>query len=656
MKGALVMKLFEKHKKEFDSRKTEILSLEDYLKKARKDSSCYASAAERMLKAIGEPKLLDTSKSPTLRRIFNNRLIKSYEVFKDFYGMEEVIERLVSFFKHAAQGLEESRQILYLLGPVGSAKSSLAERLKELMEQEPIYVLADSAGRLSPIYESPLGLFSVDDAEELKIPKHYLEIKPSPWALKRLEEAKGDLTQFKVIKMFPSQDRQIAISKTEPGDDNNQDISTLVGSLNIRKIEKYNPNDTDAYSYSGGLCLANQGLLEFVEMFKAPIKVLHPLLTATQERNYKGTEAISAIPFDGIIVAHSNESEWNNFKSNKNNEAFLDRIYIVEVPYCLRISEEIKIYKKLLENSTLIDAPTAPGTLDMLAELCVASRLDVPTGDNYKDNLSEESQYLVTKMRVYNGENLKDKDINAAAYQQYKDLATKDEGFYGLSTRLAYKILSEVYNYDPMEIAADPVHMLYVMEKTIKNERLSKEEEEKLLLIIKDHLTKEYKNKIGKDIQTCFLECYDEFGQSTADRYIEFADNYIQDVDFRDHDTGQMYDKQALNQELEKLEKPAGIANPKDFRSEIVNFALRYQAKHDGKNPDWKAYEKLRQIIESNMFNKTEDLLPIISFSAHTSSENKAKHRAFVERMEKLGYTNRQVKRLVEWHQRVSKS
>ena len=170
-----------------------------------------------------------------------------------------------------------------------------------------------------------------------------------------------------MVKRYPSVLKQVGIAKTEPGDENNQDISSLVGKVDIRKLETFAQDDTDAYSYSGGLCLANQGLLEFVEMFKAPIKVLHPLLTATQEGNYKGTEGFGAIPFDGVVLAHSNESEWKAFRNNKNNEAFLDRIYIVKVPYCLRVSEEIKIYEKLINGSSLGQAKCAPGTLKMMS-------------------------------------------------------------------------------------------------------------------------------------------------------------------------------------------------------------------------------------------------------------------------------------------------
>lgn len=622
---------------------TETMSLEAYLKLASKDSSVYASSAQRMLKAIGEPVKKDTSKDPRLSRIFGNRTIRSYEAFSDFYGLEDVVSRIISFFQHASQNLEESRQILYLLGPVGSAKSSLVERLKSLMEKEPIYILADAEGNPSPLHESPLGICGADILAELNITTP--TVIPSPWATKRLKEYKGDLSCFNVIKRYPSQLEQVAISKTEPGDENNQDISALVGKVDIRKLEHYSQNDADAYSYSGGLCLSNQGILEFVEMFKAPIKMLHPLLTATQERNYKGTEAIPAIPFQGIIIAHSNESEWDTFKNNKNNEAFLDRVYSVEVPYCLQINEEQQIYKKLLNSSTLKDAPTAPYTLDLLAQFSVLTRLEEPENSN-----------VVTKMRVYNGENVKEKDSRAKSYQEYKDLTTSNEGFSGISTRLGYKILAEVYNFDLEEIAADPVHLLYVLEKTVNSARLPKDTQEKYLEYIKEYLVPYYAAKVGKDIQTAYLDSYDEFGQALFDRYIVFADHWVQDNDYRDVDTGQMFDRDMLNKELEKIEKPAEIANPKDFRHEIVNFALRHQAKHDGVNPKWTAYEKLKRVIEATMFSKTQDLLPVISFSGQGNKSDKKKHDSFVARMMELGYTERQTRRITEWHLRILNS
>ncbi|MGR8978675.1 MAG: PrkA family serine protein kinase [Gammaproteobacteria bacterium] len=637
--------VFNHYQSRYEKNKHEELTLQEYLEICRNDPSAYASPAERMLLAIGEPELTDTRMDPRLSRIFANKMIKRYPAFSEFYGMEEVIEQIVAYFRHAAQGLEEKKQILYLLGPVGGGKSSLAEKLKQLIEKTPFYSLKGS-----PVNESPLGLFAPDEdgpilEEEYGIPRRYLSTVMSPWAIKRLHEYNGDITKFKVVKLYPSILDQRAVTKTEPGDENNQDISSLVGKVDIRKLEKYSQNDPDAYSFSGGLCLGNRGIMEFVEMFKAPIKVLHPLLTATQEGNYKGTEGLSAIPFEGIVLAHSNESEWQAFRNNRNNEAFLDRVYVVKVPYCLRVSDEIKIYEKLLTHSSLAAAPCAPNTLKMLAQFVVLSRLKEP-----------ENSSIHSKMRIYDGENLKDTDPKAKSYQEYKDFAGVDEGMEGLSTRFAFKILSRVFNFDHSEVAANPVHLVYVLEQQIAQEQFPPETQERYLRFIKEYLIPRYIEFIGKEIQTAYLESYSEYGQNIFDRYVTYADYWIQDQEYRDPDTGESFDRGALNEELEKIEKPAGISNPKDFRNEIVNFVLRARAKNAGKNPSWTSYEKLRAVIEKKMFANTEELLPVISFSTKGSADDQKKHEEFVNRMSLKGYTPKQVRLLSEWYLRVRKS
>jgi serine protein kinase len=639
------MSIFESYQQRFDQHLQEEYSLQEYLDLCKQDPLVYATAAERMLAAIGEPELIDTAQDTRLSRIFSNKLIARYPAFPEFYGMEDAIEQIVSYFKHAAQGLEEKKQILYLLGPVGGGKSSLADRLKVLMEKMPIFAIKDS-----PVFESPLGLFDVnEDAEILEqdfgIAKRYLNKIMSPWAVKRLNEFGGDITQFKVVKIQPSILNQTAIAKTEPGDENNQDISALVGKVDIRMLEHYAQNDADAYSYSGALCRANQGLMEFVEMFKAPIKVLHPLLTATQEGNYNGTEGLSALPFEGTILAHSNESEWQSFRNNKNNEAFLDRVYIVKVPYCLRVSEEINIYDKLLTNSSLSRAPCAPSTLEMLAQFSVLSRLVLP-----------ENSSVYSKMRVYDGESLKDTDPKAKSYQEYRDYAGVDEGMKGLSTRFAFKILSRVFNFDQTEVAANPVHLLYVLEQQIAREQFPQDVHDRYLEHIKAYLVPNYVEFIGKEIQTSYLESYSEYGQNIFDRYVTYADFWIQDQEYRDPETGENFGRASLNEELEKIEKPAGISNPKDFRNEVVNFVLRARAQNEGNNPEWVSYEKLRTVIEKKMFSNTEELLPVISFSAKASEEDEKKHANFVSRMVEKGYTEKQVRLLCEWYLRVRKS
>ncbi|MGR5446187.1 PrkA family serine protein kinase [Vibrio jasicida] len=643
------MSIFDHYQSRYEASKDEEMSLQDFLALCKDDKSAYANAAERLLIAIGEPEVIDTAQDPRLSRIFSNRVISRYETFKDFYGMEDAIEQIVSYLKHAAQGLEERKQILYLLGPVGGGKSSLAEKLKALMEKMPVYVLSAN-GERSPVNDHPFCLFNAsEDGEILKkeygIEHRYLRSIMSPWAAKRLHEFGGDITKFKVLKVRPSILDQVAIAKTEPGDENNQDISSLVGKVDIRQLEHFSQDDPDAYSYSGALCKANQGLMEFVEMFKAPIKVLHPLLTATQEGNFNGTEGLSAIPFDGMILAHSNESEWQTFRNNKNNEAFLDRVYIVKVPYCLRVSEEVKIYQKLLENSELSKAPCSPSTLETLAQFSILSRLKEP-----------ENSSIFSKMRVYDGETLKDTDPKAKSYQEYRDFAGVDEGMNGLSTRFAFKILSRVFNFDQTEVAANPVHLFYVIEQQVEREQFPSEVAEKYLEFLKGYLVPRYVEFIGKEVQTAYLESYSEYGQNIFDRYVTYADFWIQDQEYRDPETGQLFDRASLNAELEKIEKTAGISNPKDFRNEIVNFVLRAKANNNGLNPVWTSYEKLRTVIEKKMFSNTEELLPVISFNAKTSSEDQKKHDDFVARMMEKGYTEKQVRLLSEWYLRVRKS
>ncbi|WP_299013557.1 PrkA family serine protein kinase [uncultured Photobacterium sp.] len=643
------MSIFDHYRQRYEEAKDEELSVQEFLEICRNDRSAYVNAAERLLMAIGEPEMVDTAQDPRLSRLFSNRVISRYKTFEDFYGMEDAIEQIVSYLKHAAQGLEERKQILYLLGPVGGGKSSLAEKLKSLMQKVPVYVLTAN-GERSPVNDHPFCLFDKTEdggilQKEYGIPERYLSTIMSPWAAKRLHEFGGDITKFKVVKVRPSILDQVGIAKTEPGDENNQDISSLVGKVDIRQLEHFSQDDPDAYSYSGALCKANQGLMEFVEMFKAPLKVLHPLLTATQEGNYNGTEGLSALPFDGIILAHSNESEWQTFRNNKNNEAFLDRVFIVKVPYCLRVSEEIKIYEKLLQNSELSAAPCSPSTLEILARFSVLSRLKEP-----------ENSSMYSKMRVYDGETLKDTDPKAKSYQEYRDYAGVDEGMAGLSTRFAFKILSRVFNFDHSEVAANPVHLFYVLEQQIEREQFPQELAEKYLEHLKGYLTPKYVEFIGKEIQTAYLESYSEYGQNIFDRYVSYADFWIQDQEYRDPETGQLFDRSALNNELEKIEKPAGISNPKDFRNEIVNFVLRARASNAGKNPNWTSYEKLRTVIEKKMFSNTEELLPVISFNAKTSTEEQKKHDDFVARMMEKGYTRKQVRLLSEWYLRVRKS
>ena len=198
--------------------------------------------------------------------------------------------------------------------------------------------------------------------------------------------------------------------------------------------------------------------------------------------------------------------------------------------------------------------------------------------------------------------------------------------------------------------------MTYVLQQQIKQESLPSDVEEEYLAFIKGILIPKYAQFLSDEIQKAYLESYSEYGQNLFDRYILYADAWIQNIDFIDPDTSEMYDREALNAELEKVEKPAGISNPKDFRNEVVGFVLRASKHNEGNNPSWTSYEKLRSVIEKKMFANTEDLLPVISFGKKASNDEEDKHSEFVERMMEKGYTEKQVRLLVEWFMRYKRN
>ena len=197
---------------------------------------------------------------------------------------------------------------------------------------------------------------------------------------------------------------------------------------------------------------------------------------------------------------------------------------------------------------------------------------------------------------------------------------------------------------------------MYVLEQAIRREQIQPDLEKQYIEYIKGELAPRYAEFIGHEIQKAYLESYHDYGQNLFDRYVDYADAWIEDADYKDPDTGQLLDRELLNQELTKIEKPAGIANPKDFRNEVVKFSLRARANNGGRNPSWTSYEKIREVIEKRMFSQVEDLLPVISFGSKKDTDSEKKHAEFVTRMMTRGYTERQVRRLVEWYMRTKQS
>lgn len=640
-----------KFKKDYVNKQAESMSFSAYLDLCSENKEAYATATERLLAAIGEPEIVDTANEKgRLNRIFQGKTIARYPAFADFYGAEGTIEKIVAHLRGAAAGTEYRKQVLYLLGPVGGGKSSIGDRLKELMETKPIYVLKSKVtGELSPIHESPLGLFTskeqrTDVSETYNIPERYLKTGMSPWAIKRLKEAEGDIdAAFEVVKIFPSQKDKIAVAKVEPGDDNNQDTSVLVGKLNINALgeEGIEQNDTDAYLYSGGFAYGNQGILEFVEMFKAPLKVLNPMLEATQSGHYSGTENIGVIPFSGLVFAHSNESEWKSFSADRKNEAILDRINVVHVPYTLQMDEETKIYNKMIRESALAEHPIAPKTIEMLAKFSVLSRLSDAEGvEKYDANI---------RAQVLNGEIPEEASKNVPTIGELRKYAPQDEGMSGISTRFAFKTLTETFNAraNEGEHCADPVLLMEVLEDRIKKDgRISDDKKEKYLGFIKEYLAPEYAEFITREITAAFTGASDEMCQNMFDRYINMADAWISDEEFNDKSiTGKVLTREELEAKLAEIEKPAGIVNTKDFRNEVTRYVLKKE--RNGNKVKWDSYEKMASVIRDNLGKKMKDVLPVIKFDSAADEKQVKKRDEFVSNMQKKGYTMPMIKRAV---------
>ena len=315
------------------------------------------------------------------------------------------------------------------------------------------------------------------------------------------------------------------------------------------------------------------------------------------------------------------------------------------MPYCLRSPEEVKIYEKLLKGSSLAGATCAPGTLKMMSQFAILTRLKEP-----------ENSSLFSKMMIYDGENLKDTDPRAKSYQEYRDYAGVDEGMSGISTRFAYKILSKVFNFDTTEVAANPVHLMYVLEQQIEREQFPAETESKYIAFIGSCWRRSTPSSSAREIQTAYLESYSEYGQNIFDRYVTYADYWIQDQEYRDTDTGEVFDRSSLNAELEKIEsRPASPTRRTSATRSSTSRCARAR-QQPGQEPVWTSYEKLRTVIEKKMFSNTEELLPVISFNAKASADEAKKHENFVQRMVDKGYTSKQVRLLCEWYLRVRKS
>lgn len=597
----------------------------DYLDIVRENPEIVNLAHKRIYEMIINKGIeeLKAEENPRVRKIHGNDLIRKYGFFRDdFYGIDKVIMKLASYFKSAAMKGEEARQVLYLVGPVGAGKSSIVESLKSALEDcEPVYALKGC-----PMHEEPLHL----------IPKHLrpkfeeilgvqIEGDLCPVCKYRLtHELKGVYEDFPVERTGFSIRSRKGIGVVPPVDPNNQDTSILTGSVDISKMDLYSEDDPRIFSLNGAFNVGNRGLVEFIEVFKNDVEYLHTIITATQEKSVPSPGKGSMIYFDGVIVAHSNEAEWNKFKSDHTNEAILDRIVKVEVPYCLELDEEVKIYEKILRKSNF-KAHIAPHTIKIAGMFAILSRL---TPSAKVDSM--------TKLKIYNGEEIVEKGTTKKIdIGELREEAGQYEGMKGISTRFIIKAIDNALS----ESGQDCINPLSIMESIIKSVKeldIAADDKKKYLGFVQDNIRKEYNKILEREITKAFIHSFREQAESLFNNYIDNAEAYVNKTRIKDLSTGE-----ELNPDEEfmrSIEEQIGVyaASAKGFRSDVTSYMF-YIVRNGGKL-DYTSYEPLKEAIEKKLTLSVKDLSRIITKSKVRDREQAEKYDSMVEEMKKNGY------------------
>jgi len=596
----------------------------EYLSLIKNNPELPILAHERMYKLIVSLgfEAIKTEDNQRLKRIYGKETIKKYKFFEnEFYGIDKTIMEIVRYLHSAAMRGEESRQVLYMVGPVGSGKSSLMESLKRALEQHPpIFALKDCPMREEPLHLIPKHL-RAEFAELLGV---NIEGDLCPACRYRLiNDYKGEYEKFRVVNSGYSIRSRKGIAVVPPVDPNNQDTSVLVGSVDISKMDLYPEDDPRVLSLNGAFNAGNRGLVEFIEIFKNDVEYLHTILTATQEKSIPSPGKNSMIYFDGIILAHSNESEWNKFKSDHTNEAILDRIVKIEVPYCLELDEEVKIYQKILKRSNF-KAHIAPHTIEMASIFAIISRL---TRSAKVD--------IVSKMHIYNGEEVLQKDATQRIdIKELREEAGR-EGFLGISTRFIMKAIDNAFSESEHD-CINPIILLESITKSVKASDFGEEEKKRLLGYLQDVVKKEYNRILEKEVTKAFIHGYREQAESLFNNYLDHAEAFVNKVKIKDINTGEELDPDEIF--LESIEAQLGLTGnaARGFRHDVT--AYMFSLLRSNKKIEYGSYEPLKEAIEKKLTSSVRELSRIITKARVRDDEQGEKYNLMLEEMKSNGY------------------
>lgn len=597
----------------------------DYLEKVRQDPTIPKLAHARiydMIMQAGVRDVLDTD-DPRTKRLFKDEPVKIYNFFAEqFFGIERVIAQIVRYFHAAALKGEESRQVLYLMGPVGSGKSSLVERIQRGLEESPPFYAIEGC----PMHEEPLHLLPRHLRREFeKMLNVHIEGDLCPVCRFRLkEEYQGKYEEVPVVLRSFSKRNRVGIGVVPPVDPNNQDTSVLIGSEDISKLDLYSEGDPRVLDLNGALNVGNRGIVEFIEVFKNETEYLHAMITATQEKVIPAPGRHGMVYVDEVIIAHSNEAEWQKFKADHTNEAILDRIVVVKVPYNLRLSEEVKIYEKILRNSDF-RAHIAPHTLEIASMFAILTRLE-PTS----------KCDLMTKLKLYNGEEVVEKGRTKKIDVRELREDAKREGMSGISTRFIMKALDNALSDNIAGNCINPISVREALIQMTKEADLPDDTRKQYLEFLQDTLHKEYLDILEREITKAFVYSYQEQAEALFQNYLDHAEAFVNRTKVRDRNTKEeLQPDEAFLKSIEEQIAIIGTA-AEGFRQEVI--AYLWAASRRGEKVSYRSYEPLKEAIEKKLMTSVREISRIITKARTRDEEQTEKYNAMVRNLLEQGY------------------
>ncbi|MCY7540890.1 PrkA family serine protein kinase [Bacillus pumilus] len=566
--------------------------------------------------------------------------VRTYKFFdQELFGLEESLERLVEeYFHPAAKRLDVRKRILLLMGPVSGGKSTLVTRLKRGLEE---YSLTDHGAVYAikgcPMHEDPLHLIPQNLREDFY--REYgirVQGNLSPLNMMRLEEEYGGrIEDVRVERIFFSEDKRTGIGTFSPSDPKSQDIADLTGSIDFSTIAEFgSESDPRAYRFDGELNKANRGMMEFQEMLKCDEKFLWHLLSLTQEGNFKAGR-FALISADELIVAHTNETEYRSFISNKKNEALHSRIIVMPIPYNLKVTEEERIYHKMISESDVSDVHIAPHTLKVAAMFSILTRLKEPKRSDID---------LVKKMRLYDGESVE--GFQSADIDEMKK-EFHDEGMSGIDPRYVINRISSTIIRKNME-SINALDVLRSLKEGLdQHPSISSEDRERYLNFI-SVARKEYDDIAKKEVQKAFVYSYEESAKTLMDNYLDNVEAYCNKNKLRDPLTGEeMNPDEKL---MRSIEEQIGISEnaKKAFREEILIRISAYARK--GKRFDYNSHERLREAIQKKLFADLKDVVKITTSTKTPDEQQLKKVNEVVARLiDEHGYNSTSANELLKY-------